>query len=421
MTDRDHRVLEYPAPNRETEWRPSEIRDRRRGSGRRLLGLGALLLLLGGLAVGVWRHYAPHLEVTAAAEQHRDFVPTVRVEAVRASPGTMSVTLPATTNAFEAANIYARASGYITERNVDIGSRVKAGDLLAAITAPELDHQIAQAEASLAQAEASRRETKANRELARVTWGRDSVLVRQGWVTQQQGDTDRLNYAAQQQAKQVNDAAIQSQEAQLLVLRQQKAYQQVVAPFDGVVTQRNIDVGSLVQADATSGTFMFAIAHSNVMRIQLFVPQEAAQGVVPGIAAIVHVAEIPGHPFPGRVTRIADALDPATRTLLTEIDVPNADGELSPGMYSTVELRIPRKTPSLIVPDAAVVFDAQGIYVFVVENGVVCQHKITEIRDLGTGMEVSEGVKAGDLAVVNPPVDLEDGKKVKIRIGDAAR
>src|ERR1700737_3177734 len=258
MTDPDDRVLEYPARNRDIQQATGE-HDSRRGPGRRLLSLGALLLLLGGLAVGVWRHYALHLEVTAAAEQHRDFVPAVRVEAVRASADTMSVTMPATTNAFQAADIFARASGYVTERDVDIGSRVKAGDLLAAITAPELDHQIAQAEASLAQAKASRRQTKANRELARVTWGRDSVLVRQGWATQQQGDTDRLTYAAQQQAKQVNDAAIQSQEAQLLVLRQQKAYQRVVAPFDGIVTQRNIDVGSLVQADATSGTFMFTM------------------------------------------------------------------------------------------------------------------------------------------------------------------
>ena len=150
MTDRGHRVVEYPSLSRDTQRATSE-HDRRSGSGRRLLGLGTLLLLLCGLALGVWRHYTLHLEVAAAAEQHRDFVPTVRVEAVQASPRTMSVTLPATTNAFEAANIYARASGYITQRNVDIGSHVKAGDLLAAITAPELDHQIAQAEASLAQ------------------------------------------------------------------------------------------------------------------------------------------------------------------------------------------------------------------------------------------------------------------------------
>jgi multidrug efflux pump subunit AcrA (membrane-fusion protein) len=264
MTDLDHRVFEHPARNRDTHWRPCGEHDRRGGSGRRLLGLGALFLLVGAVAFGVWRHYTRHLEVAAIAEQHRDFVPSVRVEAVRSAGDTMSVTLPATTNAFEAANIYARASGYVTERHVDIGSQVKAGDLLAAITAPELDHQIAQAEANLAQARASRRQTKANRELARVTWGRDAVLVRQGWVTQQQGDTDRLTYAAQQQAKQVNDAAIKSQESQLLVLRQQKAYQQVVAPFDGVVTQRNIDVGSLVQADATGGTFMFTLTQSDV-------------------------------------------------------------------------------------------------------------------------------------------------------------
>jgi multidrug efflux pump subunit AcrA (membrane-fusion protein) len=138
--------------------------------------------------------------------------------------------------------------------------------------------------------------------LARLfhTWGRDSVLVKKGWVTQQQGDTDRLSYAAQQQAKQLNDAAIQSQEAQLLVLRQQKAYQQVVAPFDGVVTQGNIDVGSLVQADATSDTFMFALTQSDVMRIRLYVPQDAAIGVKPGVDAVVRVPEIPDHTFRAR-------------------------------------------------------------------------------------------------------------------------
>jgi RND family efflux transporter MFP subunit len=395
--------------------------DHRSRMGRRLLGFGALLVLAAGLAIGVQQHYRRHLEVAAAAEEQRDFVPRVRVAAVQASPDIHKVVLPATTTAFEAANIFARASGYVVRRNVDIGSRVKAGDLLAVISAPELDHQIAQAQATLAQNEATLRQTQANRELAAHNWGRDAVLVKQGWATQQQGDTDRLNLAAQTQAADANAAAIKAQQAQIEVLQQQKAYQRVVAPFDGVITQRNIDVGSLVQADATSGTFMFAIAHSNIMRIQLFVPQEAAVGVKPGVAAIVRVAEIPGHPFPGQVTRIADALDPGTRTLLTEIDVPNPDGELSPGMYSTVELQIPRTTPSLIVPDAAVVFDAQGVYVFVVENGVVRRHKITEIRDLGTEMEVSEGVRAGDLVVVNPPVDLEGGKKVKIRTGDAAR
>ena len=389
-------------------------------SGRLLLGFGALLLLLGGLAIGVWRHYALHLEVTATAEEHRDFVPSVRVAAVRASSGTMSVTLPATTSPFEAADIFARASGYIERRNVDIGSRVRAGDLLAVITAPELDHQIVQAEASLAQAKATHRQTKAKRELGQVTWARDATLVNQGWVTQQQGDTDRLNYAAQQQAVRAETAAIASQEAQLAVLRQQKAYQQVVAPFDGVVTRRNIDVGSLVQADATSGTFMFTLTQNDVLRIRLYVPQDAAIGVKPGVDAVVRVPEIPDRVFAGKVARIADALDPATRTLLTEIDVPNPDGELSPGIYCTVELKVPRRTPSLIVPAGAIVFDRDGLHALVVEDGVAHSSKITEIRDLGTEVEVSDGVKQGDQVVVTPPVDLKDGSKVQIRSTPAA-
>jgi len=418
MPDSDPRALDRPPADLTPSFRRDLAAppvDRASRSGRRLLGFGALLLLAAGLAVGVQRHYAQHLQAAAAAEQRSDLVVRVRVAPVQASPGIQKVVLPASSSAFEAANIYARASGYIAQREVDIGSRVKAGALLAVITAPELDHQISQAEATLAQNTATLRQTEANRELAARTWARDAVLVKQGWVTPQQGDTDRLNHEALQHAADANAAAIKAQQSEIQVLQQQKDYQRVVAPFDGVVTQRNVDVGSLVQADAASGTFMFALSHSNVMRIQLYVPQEAAVGVEPGVTAIVRVAELPGHPFPGRVTRIADALDPGTRTLLTEVDVLNPGGELSPGMYSTVELQIPRKTPHLIVPDAAIVFDAQGVYVFVVQDGMARQHKITEIRDLGTEMEVSQGVKPGDLVVINPPVDLEDGAKVKIR------
>jgi RND family efflux transporter MFP subunit len=201
-------------------------------------------------------------------------------------------------------------------------------------------------------------------------------------------------------------------------LRQQKAYQRVFTPFDGVVTRRNIDVGSLVQADATSGTFMFTLTQSDVMRIRLYVPQDGAIGVRPGVDAAVRVPEIPDHSFPGKVARIADALDPATRTLMTEIDVPNPDGELSPGLYCSVELKIPRRTPSLIVPAGAMVFDADGLHVLVVKNGIVHSRKITEIRDLGTEVEISKGVKQGDHVVLTPPVDLDDGSKVQVRIAD---
>jgi RND family efflux transporter MFP subunit len=384
------------------------------GRGRAWFAVGVVLLgeLLG---IGVWQHYTLHAQAAATAQRHRDFVPSVQVMPVRSSGDKMSVEWPGTTEAFEAANIFARASGYVDKRNVDIGDHVKAGQLLAQVTAPELDHQIAQAEATLAQMQAAFRQAQANKDLAQVTWGRDSKLVQEGWVTKQQGDTDRLTLQAQEGAVDVAQANIKAEQAQLSVLRQQKAYQSVVAPFDGVITQRNIDIGSLVQADATSGTFMFTIMHSDVIRIQLYVPQDEAFGLSPGVVAVVRVPEIPGRSFPGTVTRIATALQPGTRTLLTEIDVPNSDQALTPGIYCTVELQIPRKTPSLIVPSEAIIFNREGLSVAVIENGVAHIRKITEVRDLGTVVEVSEGVKDGDQVILNPPVDLTDGHKVTIR------
>ena len=390
-------------------------------TGRRLLAVGVLVLLGGALAVGFWQHYKLHAQVIATAEQRRDFVPSVRTAPVRASGATMAVTWPGTTEAFEQANIYARASGYISRREVDIGSHVKSGQLLVEITAPELDHQIAQAEGTLAQIQAALQQATANRDLAQVTWGRDEPLVKQGWVTKQQGDVDRLGLRAQEAAVAVASANVVAQDAQLRVLRQQKAYQTVTAPFDGVITQRNIDIGSLVQADATSGTFLFTLMHSDTIRIQLYVPQDEAFGLAPGVEAVVRVPEMPGRDFPGTVTRIADALQPGTRTLLTEIDVPNPDHALSPGTYCNVELKIPRKTPSLIVPSEAIIFNRDGLSVAVVEDGVAHIRAVTVVRDFGTTVEVSAGVKDGDQVILNPPVDLLDGRKVKVRQGPPAQ
>jgi RND family efflux transporter MFP subunit len=394
---------------------PPPVEAERGGGARMILGLAVVLLLCGALALGFWQHYRLHAQVMTTAEQLRDFVPTVRAAPVRPSASTMSVNWPGTTEAFEQANIFARASGYISKREVDIGSRVKAGQLLIEITAPELDHQIAQAEATLAQMRASLQQAKANRDLAQVTWDRDKPLVQKGWVTPQQGDTDRLSLQARDAAVGVADANITAQEAQLRVLNQQKIYQSVVAPFDGVITQRNIDIGTLVQADATSGTFLFTLMHSDVIRIQLYVPQDEAFGITPGVEAVVRVPEMPGHDFPGTVTRIADALQPGSRTLLTEIDVPNPDHALQPGVYCTVELKIPRKTPSLIVPSEAIIFNRDGLSVAVVENGVAHIRRVTVVRDFGTSVEVSEGVKVGDQVILNPAVDLTDGRKVNVR------
>jgi RND family efflux transporter MFP subunit len=385
------------------------------------LAAAVFIILCVALGAGIWRHYQVHAEVIANAEERANFIPSVRTAPVRGSDSTMSVTWPGTTEAFEQANIFARASGYISRRDVDIGSRVKAGQLLVVITAPELDHQISQAEATLTQMRAALEQAKANRDLAQVTWDRDNPLVHRGWVTAQQGDTDRLNLAAREAAVGVATANITAQEAQLRVLNQQKAYQTVVAPFDGVITHRNIEIGTLVQADATSGTFLFTLMHSDVVRIQLYVPQDEAFGISPGVDAVVRVPEMPGRDFPGTVTRIADALQPGTRTLLTEIDVPNPDHALSPGVYCTVELKIPRKTPSLIVPSEAIIFNRNGLSVAVVENGVARIRAVTVVRDFGTTVEVNAGVKDGDQVILNPPVDLTDGRKVKVRPGPPAQ
>ena len=402
-------------PEREVEQSPPARGASR--AGRRLLGLGALLVLFGAVGYGGWRHYQLHTEVIATAEQTRDFVPAVLTAPVRASPATASVFWPGSTLAFNLADIFARASGYIVTRNVDIGSRVKKGDVLVEISAPEIQHQIAQAEATLAQNQATLVQSQANRDLANVTWGRDKTLVQQGWVTLEQGDTDRLTLAADQAAVGVAEANIKAQQAQVKVLSQQQVYQTVVAPFDGHITQRNVDVGTLVQADANTGTDMFTLMNDDVLRIQLYVPQDQAFGVAPGVEAVVRVPELPGREFPGTVTRIADALQPGTRTLLTEVDVPNPDHALPAGVYCNVELKIPRKTPSLIVPAAAIVFNADGLSVMVVEDGVARVRRVTESRDFGTTVELSAGVKDGDQVILNPPVDLTDGHKVTVRQG----
>jgi RND family efflux transporter MFP subunit len=379
------------------------------------VGLVALLLLIGGVGYGAWRHLEQRRIAAAVSERHRDYVPVVNVQAVKVSANVMHVNLPATIEAFESANIYARASGYVAKRYVDIGSRVKQGEKLADISAPELDDRISQAEASLSQAEAAVGQTEANRELARVTNSRTSVLAKQGWATRQQGDEARLNYLAQQRAAQAGVANVQTQRAQLNVLRQRRSYLQVLAPFDGVITQRNIDVGSLVQADATSGTFMFTAMRGNIVRVQTYVPQDQAFGVVPGIDASILVAEIPARVFSGKVTRVADALQPGTRTLLAEVDVENPDGALLPGAYCTVDLQIPRRSASLMVPANAVIFNQYGVQVAVVENGEARLRKIEIARDFGTEVEARAGVKEGDQVIVSPPVDLRDGQQVRVR------
>jgi RND family efflux transporter MFP subunit len=407
--------LDGPTFSRKSDQPPGRRTRGRRRRGGRLFAFGGSLLLASGLMLGAWGHHALNQEVMAAARQERDFVPSLRVATVEANPATISIILPGTTAAFAAASIYARATGYIAKRNVDIGDRVKAGDLLAELAVPELDHQISQNEATLDQLGSALQQAQASRDLAQVTWDRDAPLVQKGWVTPQQGDTDRLNLQARAAAVAVAAASASSQQNLLKVLRQNREYASIRAPFDGVVTQRNIDVGSLVQANEATGTFMFEMMQEKVIRVMVYVPQDSAVGVAPGIDAVIRVPELPDREFRGQVTRIADALQSGTRTLLTEIDIPNPDGALAPGIYCTVEIHIPRKAPSFVVPADAVIFNRNGMQVAVVNNGTAQLRKINVKRDLGTRVEVDSGIRAGDQVILNPPVTLGDGSRVRPR------
>ncbi len=384
-------------------------------SGTRLFGLGALLLLIGALAWGVWTHYTQHSQAIFEAQKRRSFIPSVRVETVRESDNVIRSTWPGTNLGFEQANIYARATGYISTRNVDIGSKVRAGDVLAVIAAPDLDKQLTQARGQLVQMQAAVEQARSTAELGRVTTSRSSKLASMDSVSRQQADNDRLTYASEKAAVSVAQANVVAQQAAVDRLMQLTGFEKVTAPFDGTVSARFVDVGSLVQADTASGTSLFTMIHSNVIRVQTYVPQDQAYGLTAGVEALVRVPEMPKRGFPGKVTRVAGALAPGTRTLLAEIDVPNPDNVLTAGTYCTVELRIPRKTPSLIVPADAVIFNQNGLLAAVVESGVAHMHKITILRDFGREVEVSEGVKAGDQVIISPPVDLQEGAKVEIR------
>jgi RND family efflux transporter MFP subunit len=401
-----------PAPDRDAA--PPTSEPPRRGGSGRLLGFGALMLFIGVLALGAWRHYQQNRQVTDTAEHQANFVPSVRVETVAQRLGTLHVTLPGTTLAFEEANIYGRASGYVLKRYVDIGDHVKAGQLLAEITAPEVEDQVAQYLNSLQAAQATQHQNEAQRASTDVTSRRISILANDGWAPREQGDTTWYSFQAQKHATTASEYNAAAMEQQLKYYNQQKTYQQVVAPFDGVVTQRNIDVGSLITADATGGTSMFSMTHSDVIRVWVYVPQDAAFGVKPGVEAVIRVPAMPNLTFHGKVARIADALQPGTRTLLTEVDVPNPDDALQPGVYCTVELKIPRKAPALVVPASAIIFDQNGMQVAAVEDGIAHLRKIAITADYGTEVEVDAGVKNGDKVILQPPVNLADGGKVQI-------
>lgn len=323
--------------------------------------------------------------------------------------------LSASVQAFEQTPVYARTSGYVKARYVDIGDHVRRGQLLALIDDPQTAQTLLQAKATVAQLRAQLAQTQANAHLSSVTDQRWVALVKQGVVSQQ--DADQKHAQAGVDAANVNaaQANIAAGEANVQNLTAQVAFSRVTAPFDGIILTRSIDAGSLISAGSgTTVTQMFSIGQPSTVRVFASVPQASASGLHSGQAAKVTFREIPGQVYTGIVTRNSNSLDPGTRTLLLEIDLKN-DGRILPGMYANVSLDIPRSGPApVMLPANALVVRTAGPQAIIVDaNNVAHFRPIVLGRDFGTQIEVTSGLKPGDTVVLSPGDAVVDNGKVQ--------
>jgi RND family efflux transporter MFP subunit len=376
--------------------------------------------------------YLPRRErmraLEAALEREKHSLPLVNTVRVQRAASTAELVLPGDIQAMTDAPIYARADGYVRRRHADIGDRVKAGQVLAEIENPDLDQQVRQAQASLlqarsalAQAEANLVQAKSTEHLAQLTAERWSVLVTRGVLARQDGDQKQADYevaVANRKAQEANvntaKNSVSAAEANLGRLLELQNYEKVVAPFSGLVTARNFDVGALVASGGVSGRELFHMAQIGVVRIFVDVPQSNSPFIRQGLMADVTVQQFPGRRFAGKVTRTSESLNPNTRTLLAEVDVPNPDSALLPGMYAQVKLRSTSAEPPLLVPGDALVTRASGIRVAVVgEGGIVHFQTVSIGRDYGTETEVLSGLQGGEQVIINPTDDIREGAKVR--------
>ena len=410
----------------EIHWRPT-----RTTIAALILGLLALLIVAFLAGYVPLQQREATLRAEADAQQHG--LPRLTVMRVQRGPTENEIKLPGTMQALTEAPILARTDGYLKRRLVDIGDRVRAGQVLAEIDAPEVDQQIHQAEAAIGQAEAAAQQAqanleqgRANRELARITAERTERLTERGISPQQEGDQSRAQLRAQDASVQALEKAILAQrsnlsaaKANLARLQELQGYRVVKAPFDGVITQRNVDVGALV---STGNTLLYRIAQIGTLRTYVNVPQAYVTAVRVGQPAALTVSHVPGRRFAGTVARTANALDPATRTMLVEIDVPNADGTLFPGTYAEVDLNGSRTNPPLVVPAAAILFRTDGAQVAVVRSDdTVHLQKISVGRDYGDRVEILQGVEEGATIVAAPGDSAREGAKIVPVGGDAQK
>jgi len=313
-----------------------------------------------------------------------------------------SITLPGMTQAYSETPVYARVNGYVRTWYADIGTHVWKGDLLAEIDAPDVDQQLSQARAMLNQ-------TEANLELAKITAARYQDLIQTKSVSQQEVDQNNQNLAAQR-------ANAEAATANVGRLEQMQGFEKVYAPFDGVITERKTDFGDLINAgnDGT-GRELFRVSQISTIRVFVHVPEEYSEQIADGASTSMDLTELPGKKFSGRVTRTSNAIDPASRTLLVEVDVPNPSGKLLPGAYANIHFKVPRGVVPLVLPNSSILFQAAGPQVAIVDAGNRIElRKITLGRDFGDTVEILSGVSPTDAVVANPPDSLTGGMQVTV-------
>ena len=359
----------------------------------------AFALVLGAVALAVLG-IVPRVRARTSLRKQTEELAAPAVIVARPQPGRLSqdLILPGNIQAFTDSPIYARTSGYLKSWAFDIGAHVKKGQRLAVIESPELDQQLAQARADLAT-------TEANSVYAKTQSTRYEDLLGQNAVSKQ--DTDNFRAQANSTRNQVAAA-----EANVRRLQQLTGFEKIVAPFDGVITARNIDVGTLI--DAGAGRELFHMAADDVLRVYVNVPQVYSRAAVPGVVAELTLTEHPGKVFPGKIVRTSNAIDPASRTLLVEVQVDNAKHELFPGSYAQVHFKLKSDRPSLTLPVSTLLFRAEGLRVGVVRDGKASLVPITLARDDGRSVEIAGGLQPSDQVIQNPPDSLIDGEAVRV-------
>jgi multidrug efflux system membrane fusion protein len=364
-----------------------------------LLVFIALIILVIAGALTLWQHVSH--DQALAKETERNLVPTVAVIHPTQEKPDEELALPAQLQAYEESPIFARTNGYLVRWYKDIGSHVEKGELLAKIDAPEVDQE-------LNQARAARQQILAQLALAKVSAERWENLRKSDSVSQQEADQQASGY----QQAQANLAAA---DANVKRLEQLEGFKDVYAPFSGVLTKRNVDPGALINAGA-GGKELFDIARVDPLRVFTSVPQAYSPSIKPGGKATVTLQEFPGQKFEGKIVRSAEAIDPQTRTLLTEVDVPNKNGKLLPGSFSEVHFAVPAGVNKITIPVNAMLFRSEGAQAAVVgSDNKVHLVKLAIGRDYGTAIEVLTGVSPTDQIVLNPPDSLEDGEEVHVR------